>query len=151
VEEEQNGKDRAAYGTALLEELANQLTDIYGKSFSIRNLRYMRQFYKEFSIWNAVRSELSWTHYRILLKVDNENSREFYLNEAITGNWSTRQLERDIDSLYFERLQLSKDREALKLEVEKSEEIMQSGNIIKDPFVLEFLDVTECKNLSESD
>ena len=110
----------------------------------------MRQFYREFPNWNAVRSKLSWTHYRILLKVDNENSREFYLNEAITGNWSTRQLERQINSLYFERLQLSKDKEALKMEVEKKKEVMQSGNIIKDPFVLEFLDVTESKNLSES-
>ncbi len=102
VEEEQKGKDRAAYGSALLEELATRLTDIYGKSFSSRNLRYMRQFYREFSKWNAVRSELSWTHYRILLKI------------------------------------------------EKSKEVMQSGNIIKDPFVLEFLDVKENKNLSES-
>ena len=101
VEEEQKGKDRAAYGGALMEELATRLTDIYGKSFSSRNLRYMRQFYREFSNWNAVRSELSWTHYRILLKI------------------------------------------------EKSKEVMQSGNIIKDPFVLEFLDVKESQNLSE--
>jgi len=73
VEEEQKGKDRAAYGSALLEELATRLTDIYGKSFSSRNLRYMRQFYREFSKWNAVRSKLSWTHYRLLLKVEKEN------------------------------------------------------------------------------
>jgi hypothetical protein len=70
VEEEQKGKDRAAYGSALLEELARRLTELYGKSFSSRHLRYMRQFYRKFPKWNAVRSELSWTHYRMLLKVE---------------------------------------------------------------------------------
>ncbi len=150
VEEEQKGKDRADYGSALLEELATRLTDLFGKSFSSRNLRYMRQFYREFPKWNAVRSELSWTHYRMLMKVEKENSREFYLKEAITGNWSTRQLERQINSLYFDRLQMSKDMKKLMLDVDKSNEVMQSGNIIKDPFVLEFLDVKESENLSES-
>ncbi|HEC45157.1 MAG TPA: DUF1016 domain-containing protein [Bacteroides sp.] len=150
VEEEQKGKDRADYGSALLEELATRLTDLFGKSFSSRNLRYMRQFYREFPKWNAVRSELSWTHYRMLMKVEKENSREFYLKEAITGNWSTRQLERQINSLYFDRLQMSKDMKKLMLDVDNSNEVMQSGNIIKDPFVLEFLDVKESENLSES-
>jgi predicted nuclease of restriction endonuclease-like (RecB) superfamily len=150
VEEEQKGKDRADYGSALLEELASRLTDLYGKSFSSRNLRYMRQFYREFPKWNAVRSELSWTHYRMLMKVEKENSREFYMKEAITGNWSTRQLERQINSLYFDRLHMSKDMKRVMLDSDKSKEIMQSGNIIKDPFVLEFLDVKESENLSES-
>jgi hypothetical protein len=85
VEEEQKGKGRAAYGSALLEELAIRLTELYGKSFSSRHLRYMRQFYREFPKWNAVRSELSWTHYRMLLKVEKEKAREFYMKEAITG------------------------------------------------------------------
>jgi len=108
VEEEQEGQDRAKYGSALLEELAKRLTELYGKSFSSRHLRYMRQFYREFPKWNAVRSELSWTHYRLLLKVEKEDARVFYMKEAITGNWSTRQLERQINSLYFYRLQLEK-------------------------------------------
>ena len=150
LEEEQKGRDRAAYGSALLEELATRLTDLYGKSFSSRNLRYMRQFYREFSKWNAVRSELSWTHYRMLLKVEKENSREFYMKEDITGHWSTMQLERQINSLYFARLHMSKDMIGLMLDVDKNKEVMQSGNIIKDPFILEFLDVKESKNLSES-
>lgn len=150
VEEEQKGKDRADYGSALLEELATQLTNLFGKSFSSRNLRYMRQFYREFPKWNAVRSELSWTHYRMLMKVEKEKSREFYLKEAITGNWSTRQLERQINSLYFDRLHMSKDMKKLMLDVDNSNEVMQSGNIIKDPFVLEFLDVKESENWSES-
>jgi hypothetical protein len=101
VVEEQNGQDRAEYGSALLEDLAKRLTKLYGRSFSSRHLRYMRQFYREFPKWNAVRSELSWTHYRMLLKVEKENARNFYMQEAITGNWSTRQLERQINSKSF--------------------------------------------------
>jgi predicted nuclease of restriction endonuclease-like (RecB) superfamily len=97
-----------------------------------------------------VRSELSWTHYRLLLRVEDESSKEFYMKEAIIGSWSTRQLERQINSLYFERLNMSKDKKELMHDVEKKKAVMQSKNIIKDPFVLEFLDVKESKNLSES-
>ena len=150
VEEEQKGKDRAAYGRALLEELAIRLSELYGKSFSSRHLRYMRQFYREFPKWNAVRSELSWTHYRMLLKVEKEKAREFYMKETITGNWSTRQLERQINSLYFDRLLMSKDKKGLMLDTNKGKEAMQPGSIIKDPFVLEFLDVKESEHLTES-
>ncbi len=151
VEEEQKGQDRAKYGSALLEELAKRLTELYGKSFSSRHLRYMRQFYREFPKWNAVRSELSWTHYRLLLKVEKEDARVFYMKEAITGNWSTRQLERQINSLYFDRLLISKDRKGLMLDTDMGKETMQPVNIIKDPFVLEFLDMNERKRLAESD
>jgi predicted nuclease of restriction endonuclease-like (RecB) superfamily len=150
VEEEQKGQDRAKYGSALLEELAIRLTELYGKSFSSRHLRYMRQFYREFPKWNALRSELSWTHYRMLLKVEKENAREFYMQEAITGNWSTRQLERQINSLYFDRLLMSKDKQELKLDTDKNKKAMHPANIIKDPFVLEFLNVKENENLAES-
>ena len=151
VEEEQKGQDRAKYGSALLEELAKRLTELYGKSFSSRHLRYMRQFYREFPKWNAVRSELSWTHYRLLLKVEKEDARVFYMKEAITGNWSTRQLERQINSLYFDRLLISKDRKGLMLDTDMGKETMQPVNFIKDPFVLEFLDMNERKRLAESD
>ncbi len=151
VVEEQNGQDRAEYGSALLEELAKRLTELYGKSFSSRHLRYMRQFYREFPKWNAVRSELSWTHYRMLLKVEKEKAREFYMQEAITGNWSTRQLERQINSLYFDRLLISKDKKGLMLDTDAEKGLMHPGNIIKDPFVLEFLDMNESKRLAESD
>ena len=100
VEEEQKGKSRADYGSALLEELATRLTDLYGKSFSSRNLRYMRQFYREFPKWNAVRSELSWTHYRILLKVEKVTARQFYPTAR-----KTRSLKgRDIRAHFFYRL-----------------------------------------------
>jgi len=151
VEEEQKGQDRAEYGRALLEELAKRLTELYGKSFSSRHLRYMRQFYREFPKWNALRSELSWTHYRLLLKVEKEDARSYYLQEAISGNWSTRQLERQINSLYFDRLRISKDKKGLLQNTDNGQEILQPGTIIKDPFVLEFLDVGESKRLTESD
>ena len=107
VEEEQKGKDRAAYGSALIKELSVKLTKEYGKGFTETNLKYMRQFYQAFEKRHAVRDELSWTHYRILVKVDKENAREFYIKEAISGKWSTRQLERQINSLYFDRLLMS--------------------------------------------
>ena len=151
LEEEQNGQERAKYGSALLEDLARRLTKLYGKSFSSRHLRYMRQFYREFPKWNAVRSELSWTHYRLLLKVEREDARVFYMKEAIAGNWSTRQLERQINSLYFDRLLVSKDKKGLKMDTDKGKEVIQPGNIIKDPFVLEFLDVNKSERLTESD
>ena len=151
VVEEQKGQDRAEYGSALLEELAKRLTELYGRSFSSRHLRYMRQFYREFPKWNAVRSELSWTHYRILLKVEKENARDFYMQEAITGNWSTRQLERQINSLYFDRLLISNDKKGIMLDIDTEKELMHPDNIIKDPFVLEFLDINESNRLAESD
>ena len=151
VVQEQKGQDRAKYGSALLEELAKRLTELYGRSFSSRHLRYMRQFYREFPKWNAVRSELSWTHYRMLLKVEKENARNFYMQEAITGNWSTRQLERQINSLYFDRLLISNDKKGIMLNIDTEKELMHPENIIKDPFVLEFLNVNESKRLAESD
>ncbi len=151
VEDEQNGMSRAKYGIALLEEIAKQLSTLYGKSVSSRNLRYMRQFYREFPKWNAVSSKLSWTHYRLLLKVENENARGFSQEEAIAGNWSTRQLERQINSLYFDRLLMSKDKAGIKLVADIEMETTHPENIIKDPFVLEFLDAKENETLAESD
>ncbi len=99
-----------------------------------------------------MRDELTWTHYRMLLKVDNENTREFYIEEAIAGNWSTRQLERQINSLYYERVFLSKKHgnENVKVEDENNNEKMQLSHFIKDPFVLEFLDVKENEKLAET-
>jgi len=150
VEDEQKGEGRAEYGKAVLEDLGERLTDLFGKNYSSRNLRYMRQFYRRFPKWNAVRSELSWTHYRMLMKVGKDNEREFYLKEAISGNWNTRQLERQINSLYFERVFMSNDIEFSRTDTRKDNDTMQSSSTIKDPFVLEFLDVKEPNNLSES-
>lgn len=96
--------------------LAKALTAEFGKGFDERNLRHMRGFYQAFPIWNAVRTELSWTHYRTLLRVESGHARQWYMNEAATLNWSTRALERQIGTLYYERLLVSQDRPALKQE-----------------------------------
>lgn len=150
VVEEQKGQDRAKYGRGLIKDLSIRLTKEYGRGFTETNLKYMRQFYLTFEKCHAVRDELSWTHYRLLLKVERVDARVFYLKEAISGNWSTRQLERQINSLYFDRLLISKDRKGLMQDTDMGKEATQSGNIIKDPFVLEFLDVNESKRLAES-
>ncbi len=143
VEEEQAGRERAEYGKYLLSNLSIRLTAEYGRGFDYRNLAYMRQFYQTFPNMNALRSELSWTHYRILIRVDREQAREFYLQECIEGNWSTRQLERQINSLYFDRILMSskKGRQLVKKEADDKKEVMQPGHIIKDPYVLEFLNL----------
>lgn len=151
VEEEQNGKERADYGTYLLIELSARLTKEYGKGFDESNLRNIRKFYTVFSKCDALRHELSWTHYRHLMRVDKDNAREFYMEEAISGNWSTRELERQINSLYFERLLMSKDKKGMMKSGRETGMKMQSEHIIKDPFVLEFLNVKQDKKLSEKE
>ncbi|MFC2116191.1 YhcG family protein [Bacteroidota bacterium] len=152
VEEEQKGKDRAEYGSYLIKNLSNNLTEAFGKGFTQSNLRYMRLFYQTFEKRHALRDELSWTHYRLLVKVEKESARKFYIDEAIAGNWSTRQLERQINSLYYERILMSgkKHRQAVIKEVESKKETMQPSHFIKDPFVLEFLDVKENEKLTET-
>ena len=110
VEFEQEGAERAAYGKRLLPTLAKLLTREFGKGFDTTNLRHMRGFFIAFPICDALRRELSWTHYRLLLRVENNNARQWYMNETATLNWSTRALERQIATLYYERLLASKDR-----------------------------------------
>lgn len=99
--EEQGGNEKAEYGTGLLQELSKQMTQDFGKGFTIANLKNMRQFYLTFPNGYALRSELSWTHYRLLMRVENSNAREFYMQEAIKSQWSTRQLERQINSFFM--------------------------------------------------
>jgi len=151
VEEEQKGKERAKYGKALIKELSIRLTGDYGKGFNERNLWYMRDFYLTFPKVNALRSELTWTHYRLLLKVDKEEARDFYLIEVINNRWSTRELERQINSLLYERLALSKDKNKVKELSIRGQEIQTPQDIIKDPYVLEFLELQENKNYLEKD
>lgn len=110
VEFEQEGAQRAAYGKQLLPTLAKALTVQFGKGFDASNLRYMRLFYQAFPICDALRHELSWTHYRRLLRVDSESARLWYMNESATQNWSSRALERQINTLYYERLLASRDK-----------------------------------------
>ena len=98
---EKQGESRADYGAGLIKELAIKLSEEYGRSFSKRNLWFMRQFFLKFRKVNAVSSQLSWTHYKMLLRVENEEARNFYINEAISGNWSARQLEREINTFSY--------------------------------------------------
>jgi hypothetical protein len=113
VEFEQGGQTRADYGKRLLSNLADALTQEFGKGFDDRNLRNMRAFFQCFPNWNAVRSELSWTHYRLLLRVDSPEARNWYMDETAGQNWSTRVLERQIGTLFYERLLSSKDKQRL--------------------------------------
>lgn len=143
--------ERAEYGENLLQNLSKRLTKEIGRGFTVRSLRFMRQFYQTFPIRNALRTELSWTHYRLIMKVEKENARQFYLNECIKANWSTRQLERQINSFFYERLLSSNDKKAVSAEITTKEPKISPLDIIKDPYVLEFLRVSHNEDFFESD
>jgi predicted nuclease of restriction endonuclease-like (RecB) superfamily len=119
VEHEQQGQARAAYGKQQMQALSEQLTAEFGKGFDTRNLRNMRSFFLAYPNWNAVRTELSSTHYRLLLRLDNLNARSWYQQEAIEQHWSARVLERQIGKLYYERLLSSRDKAAVQAEAER--------------------------------
>lgn len=152
VEFEQGGEARAAYGKKLLPTLAERLRAEFGKGFDERNLRHMRAFYQAFPIWNALRTELSWTHYRTLLKVDSDSARQWYMNEAVTQNWSTRALERQIGTLYYERLLASQDRAAVEQEAASNLQALGKSprEFVRDPVLLEFLGLPNAGALLES-
>ncbi len=110
VEDEFKGKERAEYGKRQLETIAKSLTEEFGKGFDARNLRKMRQFYQSFSKWDSVSTELSWTHYRRLMRIENQEAREWYIEQSIENNWSARALERQVSKLYYERLLASREK-----------------------------------------
>lgn len=144
IVEKQGGNDKAEYGTALLKNLSKEMTKEFGKGFTSTNLKYMRQFYLTFPKSHALRDQLSWTHYRLLMRVENDNARNFYMEECIKSNWSTRQLERQITTLFYERILSSKNKEKVAQEIYKLEpQPKQAEDIIKDPYVLEFLGLPE--------
>ena len=171
VEGEQRGKTRAGYGEYLIKALSERLTNEFGMGFTISNLKYFRQFYLSFTISHAVRGqsqitekghalrdelpvirpELSWTHYRLLLKVERLDTRRFYLEECINSNWSTRELERQINSLLFERLALSRDKKGVLELAKKGHHIATPSDIVKDPYVLEFLGLEKHEKHLEKD
>ena len=156
IVEKQSGNEKAEYGTALLKNLSKEMTKEFGKGFTVANLKNMRQFYLTFPKSYALRSELSWTHYRLLMRIENENARNFYIEETIKSNWSTRQLERQITTLFYERILSSKNKEKVSQEIYKLEpKKNRPEDIIKDPYVLEFLGLPENidfleKNLEQS-
>jgi len=153
VEEEQKGDDRAKYGSYLIKELSKQLSDEFGKGFSKQSLWNMRQFYKAFPILSAVRRELSWTHYKMIIRLKDENARVWYMEESIKSNWSTRALDRQIGTQYYERLLSSQEKQGLELEAkEKTKKMLATPKeIIKDPYVLEFLDLKQNCTFYESE
>lgn len=151
IVEEQGGEERAKYGDALIEGLATKLTADFGKGFGVANLRNMRQFYLSFPIRDALRSELSWTHYRRLMRVPNADARMWYMNECADSHWSTRQLERQINTMFRERLLASKDKKTVFAEIQKSAPPRRPEDIIRDPYVLEFLGFSDDAAFRESD
>lgn len=151
IVEEQGGEKRAGYGDALLQGLAERLTEDFGRGFDTSNLRYMRQFYLAFPIRDALRHELSWTHYRRLSRIADAEARMWYMNECAESRWSTRQLERQINTMFRERLLASKDKETVATEIQKSAAAKRPEDIIRDPYVLEFLGFSDDAAFRESD
>ncbi len=143
VEYEQGGKEKAEYGTFLFEQLSKDLSQLYGKGFSRANLLYMRKLYLYFPKSETLSNVLSWSHYFEILRTDNELEINFYVKQCQIENWSVRELKRQIKSMLFHRLALSKDKEGI-LELSKQgQETINVTDIIKDPYVLEFLNIPE--------
>ena len=143
VQHEQSGQERADYGARQLDLLAARLKADQLKGFSVRNLYWMREFYAKFPILHALRAELSWTHYRLLLKVEKDAARAFYEAETASQFWSTRELERQISSLFYERTLLAGDKRAALDAGRENSEKYAPADFIKDPFVLEFLNLKD--------
>ena len=153
VEVEQNGETKAKYGSKLISELSKQLTVDFGSGFSARNIRNMRQLYNCFPIWQTVSAKLSWSHYLLILKIENEKAKDYYIQETIASNWSVRALERQINSLYYERLISSQEKQSVIQEAKENTKNLQltAKDIIKDPYVLEFLDLKDNKSFRENE
>lgn len=147
----QQENERANYGEAVLEKLSEKLTKEFGKGFSKRNLERMRKFYIYFPIATTVSSQLSWSHYLEIIKIEEESKRNFYINETINSRWSVRELQRQIASLLYERICLSSNKEKVLELSEKGQELKCGKDLVKDPFVLEFLDIKENTEYLESD
>jgi len=153
VEEEQKGKSRAEYGKSLLKTLSIELTKEFGKGFSVANLKNMRQFYLSFKNRQTVSSEfkLSYSHYIFLSRIQNIDERNFYEIEAVKNNWSLRELKRQFDSALFERVALSKDKQKVKELSKKGQIIEKPKDLIKEPYILEFLGLEEKSHYSENE
>jgi len=177
VEEEQSGKDRAEYGKQILKGLSEQLISEFGKGFSVENLDRMRKFYQTYSISSTLSTifniqktqtlsaefikldyqtlssffKLTWSHYVFLMRIDDEKERRFYEIESEKYNWSVRELKRQYDSALYARLALSRDKEGILKLSEQGQIIEKPKDIIKDPYILEFLGLPELHHYSESE
>ena len=150
-EEEQQGKDRADYGTYLIKNLALNLEKEYGSGFSERQLKFCRQFYRLYPIGNTLRSQLNWSQYRSLIQIPDSDKREYYELEAVNNAWTARELQRQIDSMLYERLLLSNDKEEVLAVARKDRIPEKPTEIIKDPMVLEFLGLEKKSSYYERD
>jgi len=160
IEDEQKGNKRAEYGKYILKNLSKRLSEEFGKGFSVQNLENMRKFYliyseseksqTPFRIFENNDSTLSWSHYQILVRIENQEERDFYLIEAQKNNWSVRELKRQFDSALYERLALSRDKQGIKELSEKGQLIEKPADAKKDPYILEFLGLPEHHHYSES-
>ncbi|AND63114.1 hypothetical protein AX766_01080 [Flavobacterium covae] len=150
VEEEQNGKERAQYGKEIIKTISIELTREFGKGFSERNIRKYRQFYQTFpeiEIWPTLSTKLNWSHFELIMRVQDEKARMYYLKEASENTWSVRTLDRNISTLYYYRLLSSNDKETI-----KGKSISEKNNIhdfIKNPSVLEFLNLSTSLSYTE--
>jgi len=150
-EEVQGGEARAEYGKSIIKNLSNELEPVYGSGYGVRQLELMRQFYRIFPIANTLYSQLNWSQYKLLIRIEDDVKREFYIAESVKNLWSKRDLERQINSSLYERLLLSSDKKSV-LEVAKNERLPQNpSEIIKDPMVLEFLGLEKKSAYYEKD
>ena len=154
VEEEQRGKERAEYGKEIIKNLSKELTEEFGKGFGERNIRNIRQFYVLFSDyekWKSLISKLTWTHIQKVLRVSNEKARIFYLTEAAENMWSVRTLDRNISTLYYNRIVASIDKKIVENEMKEKTKKLQAEEFIKNPVVLEFLDLPTNMSYTENE
>ena len=154
VEEEQSGRERAEYGKEIIKNLSKELTEEFGKGFGERNIRNIRQFYVLFSDyekWKSLISKLTWTHIQKVLRVSNEKARIFYLTEAAENMWSVRTLDRNISTLYYNRIVASIDKKTVEDEMKEKIKSLQTEEFIKNPVVLEFLDLPTNMSYTENE
>jgi len=154
VEEEQSGRERAEYGKEIIKNLSKELTEEFGKGFGERNIRTIRQFYVLFSDyekWKSLISKLTWTHIQKVLRVSNEKARIFYLTEAAENMWSVRTLDRNISTLYYNRIVASIDKKIVENEMKEKTKKLQAKEFIKNPVVLEFLDLPTNMSYTENE
>lgn len=154
VEEEQNGKERAEYGKEILQNLSKELTEEFGKGYSYRTLREIRQFYlmfSDFEKWRTVSAKLTWSHFQKVLRVSDEKARIFYLTEAAENMWSVRTLDRNISTLYYDRIVASIDKKTVEDEMKDKTKKLQAEDFIKNPVVLEFLDLPTNMSYTENE
>ena len=154
VEEEQSGRERAEYGKEILQNLSKELTEEFGKGYSYRTLREIRQFYlmfSDFEKWRTVSAKLTWSHFQKVLRVSNEKARIFYLTEAAENMWSVRTLDRNISTLYYDRIVASIDKKIVENEMKEKTKKLQAKEFIKNPVVLEFLDLPTNMSYTENE